>query len=214
MQRLNGCGARSLEWSRNRGWDAGNRGFSAAQHHVAQTRLVFYLPLSPAARVLSPPPNHPFTLFVLLPKVLSLPPCSAIPRALRISLFSFYIPPRNSPSFTASSGELRERNETEEKEDAAGGFRRGGRRDASEIKHLFKWQPFLSATSTHTAARYVYWHLIHVRCVCVSTHACAIARKSAGVNRAGGRFACMCTWRASACARAHGHGCYEYTRER
>lgn len=82
------------------------------------------------------------------------------------------------------------RNETEEKEETAGEFPTGrAKGDASEIKHLFKWQPFLSATSTHTAARYVYWHLIHVRCVCARAHARVRPRgKARGVNRAGGRF--------------------------
>lgn len=66
------------------------------------------------------------------------------------------------------------RNETEEKEDTAGGFRRGGRRDASEIKHLFKWQPFLNAHHR------VYWHLIRALRVREHTRVCDRAEKRGG----------------------------------
>lgn len=88
MQRLNGCGARSLpDGPRRGGWDA-ERDPNTAQQHIAHTRLVFYIPLFGGPSPFIPTLLVPTFLSLFLPAVRF-----RVCRSRSISLFlSLYLP--------------------------------------------------------------------------------------------------------------------------
>lgn len=163
--------AAGLEWSRSQGLrHEGTR--SAAQHRIAQARLVFYLPLSGGVGPFTPLFFLPSSSFPSVsPRFRFLLAMHSDPKGTSPFRRSRSISPRDSPSFTGSSDEpLAERWKKR---------KRRGREGTSEIKHLFKWQPFQSATSAHTIAHYVRAFNTRSRCVCVDTRGYTPARKSA-----------------------------------
>lgn len=195
MQRLNGCGARSL--LNGSGAGVGTRRDSTAALHRLDW---FFTRRSPAARVLSPPlppaVRSSIALFIHLPALL---PCGAISRFPNpVSLFpssrSRSIPSSDFPSFTGSPCELlAEQNEGKRENVSGRGRRRGGRGTRARLNIYLNGSAVSWTRLARTPpARYV--QAFNTRSLRVRGHTLVRIRAEkrgigdGRVNRAGGLF--------------------------